>query len=275
MQMLLIFCLEFPTDFAYKMIWVKNSLHVRVSDKSSLIFQTWRREESFNEDYRQIAVVTSGRGRPRGCRGGWSLIEHIVTPKGWVLIRDFQFSTDTTFNWKIPLLFQQNQCISFFNLSYESSSAYLKVFLDKSFSLLPLPFGLCYIFLHSHGLPPFNLSFTPFFCYPLFSKIEGNHGVSALFYCVWPYIWQLQSSNDGKHVRKYKEEVTSLFSQEVLLLPCCCLVWPQFLNDFLGSWMENRGGDYSACFAFWLLLTVCLCIHHLVPWQFPILRHQE
>ena len=97
----LLFCLEFPTDFAYKMIWVKNSLHVRVSDKSSLIFQTWRREESFNEDYRQIAVVTSGRGL---CRGGWSLIEHIVTPKGWVLIRDIQFSTDTTFNWENSLV---------------------------------------------------------------------------------------------------------------------------------------------------------------------------
>lgn len=97
----LLFCLEFPTDFAYKMIWVKNSLHVRVSDKSSLIFQTWRREESFNEDYRQIAVVTSGRG---WCRGGWSLIEHIVTPKGWVLIRDIQLSTDTTFNWENSLV---------------------------------------------------------------------------------------------------------------------------------------------------------------------------
>ena len=49
---------------------MKNSLHVRVSDKSSLIFQTWRREESFNEDYRQIAVVTSGsKGKREGVEG--------------------------------------------------------------------------------------------------------------------------------------------------------------------------------------------------------------
>ena len=95
------FAQSFQLTLLTRWIWVKNSLHVRVSDKSSLIFQTWRREESFNEDYRQIAVVTSGRG---WCRGGWSLIEHIVTPKGWVLIRDIQLSTDTTFNWENSLV---------------------------------------------------------------------------------------------------------------------------------------------------------------------------
>ena len=47
---------------------MKNSLHVRVSDKSSLIFQT--STESFNEDYRQIAVVTSGsKGKREGVEG--------------------------------------------------------------------------------------------------------------------------------------------------------------------------------------------------------------
>ena len=111
-------------------------VYMCVSDKSSLIFQTCRRK-SFNEDYRQIAVVTSGWKRGGAKQGVEAWSSTLLLPR-----EDFSSGTDTTFNnsgsgaqirYPFPLCYFNSQCISYyFNLLWKR----LKVFSSRQTFLL-------------------------------------------------------------------------------------------------------------------------------------------